>query len=319
MKILIVTFSEDFYTIDLVASFLEQNGHEVHRFNTDTFPQKTQFIQKIDKNGHQWSWTDGVNHWELETFDSVWIRKTMSPQIDTSLDITYQDGVLRESKVVLSAFLNHCAKKKNIIDPLLKVKKAVSKSWQLEQALEVGLQIPETLITNNSKALETFYHQQNKSIITKLQIELEQSMQGGKGLYTQKITDEHIKNIDLLVYAPMIFQREIEKVYELRIIYIDGIFYTGKINATQSKTGQTDWRVSEVGSTYWEHYELPNTLKEKLRTFMLIMELRYGAIDIIRDIEGNYIFLEVNPRGEWGMLQKELGLPIAEAIGKGLL
>ena len=28
----------------------------------------------------------------------------------------------------------------------------------------------------------------------------------------------------------------------------------------------------------------------------------------------NIFFLEVNPQGEWGMLQRDLGLPIGEAI-----
>lgn len=34
---------------------------------------------------------------------------------------------------------------------------------------------------------------------------------------------------------------------------------------------------------------------------------------------GEYVFLEVNPGGEWGMLERDLCLPISEAIAVALL
>jgi glutathione synthase/RimK-type ligase-like ATP-grasp enzyme len=47
--------------------------------------------------------------------------------------------------------------------------------------------------------------------------------------------------------------------------------------------------------------------------------LAYGAIDLIETPEGGHVFLEVNPGGEWGMLEHDLGLPISEAIADALL
>jgi glutathione synthase/RimK-type ligase-like ATP-grasp enzyme len=47
--------------------------------------------------------------------------------------------------------------------------------------------------------------------------------------------------------------------------------------------------------------------------------LVYGAIDLICTPAGEYVFLEVNPGGEWGMLERDLGLPIADAIARALL
>ena len=35
--------------------------------------------------------------------------------------------------------------------------------------------------------------------------------------------------------------------------------------------------------------------------------------------DGQYYFLEVNPTGEWGMLQRDLDLPIAENIAETLI
>lgn len=49
------------------------------------------------------------------------------------------------------------------------------------------------------------------------------------------------------------------------------------------------------------------------------MGLFFGAIDMIRHQDGRYIFLEVNPQGEWGMLQRDLSYPIGETIAEKLV
>lgn len=49
------------------------------------------------------------------------------------------------------------------------------------------------------------------------------------------------------------------------------------------------------------------------------LNLGFGAIDMIRNREGAYIFLEVNPQGEWGMLQKELNYKIGETLAEKLI
>ncbi|MCZ3387408.1 MAG: hypothetical protein LH630_10710 [Actinomycetia bacterium] len=43
------------------------------------------------------------------------------------------------------------------------------------------------------------------------------------------------------------------------------------------------------------------------------MSLEFGAIDLALNGDG-YSFLEINPNGEWGWLQKTVGLPIAETL-----
>jgi hypothetical protein len=40
---------------------------------------------------------------------------------------------------------------------------------------------------------------------------------------------------------------------------------------------------------------------------------------MIRGTDDKYYFLEVNPVGEWGMLEKFLHLPISEAIAQHLI
>lgn len=131
---------------------------------------------------------------------------------------------------------------------------------------------------------------------------------------TTIIEDESLEHLSDISYCPMIFQPYIDKEYELRIVYVDSEFFTGKINNSEN----ADWRVAREGY-FWEEYELPDTIKANLTSMMKEMGLYIGAIDMIKGRDGAYYFLEVNPQGEWGMLQKELGFPIAERIADNLI
>ena len=85
-------------------------------------------------------------------------------------------------------------------------------------------------------------------------------------------------------------------------------------DAKKTKEGQVDWKKSEKGT--WDAYELPEEISCKLCQMMNELNLDFGAIDLIRKPDGEYVFLEVNPSGEWGMLQHILGYPIAETIAE---
>jgi uncharacterized membrane protein YjfL (UPF0719 family) len=47
--------------------------------------------------------------------------------------------------------------------------------------------------------------------------------------------------------------------------------------------------------------------------------LVFGAINLICTPAGEHVFLEVNPAGDWGMLRRDLNLPISDAIAGVLL
>ncbi|PSB57762.1 MvdD family ATP-grasp ribosomal peptide maturase, partial [Chamaesiphon polymorphus CCALA 037] len=66
-------------------------------------------------------------------------------------------------------------------------------------------------------------------------------------------------------------------------------------------------------------YTLPADVEAKLLQFMEYFGLNYGAIDIIVTVDGRYVFLEVNPVGEFFWLELYAGLPISNAIADLLL
>jgi glutathione synthase/RimK-type ligase-like ATP-grasp enzyme len=51
---------------------------------------------------------------------------------------------------------------------------------------------------------------------------------------------------------------------------------------------------------------------------MSSLKLTFGAIDLIETLDGNYVFLEVNPSGQWLWIDDKLSLGISDAIAHWL-
>jgi len=56
-----------------------------------------------------------------------------------------------------------------------------------------------------------------------------------------------------------------------------------------------------------------------LKTLTSELGIVFGADDLICTPSGEHVFLEVNPGGEWGMLERDLDLPISDALAEALL
>ncbi|MGE0079549.1 MAG: MvdC/MvdD family ATP grasp protein [Bacteroidales bacterium] len=315
---LLFTHQKDYYTVDLVKQSLEQKGFECIRLNTDEFPTKIELTNGFGLNSPDTIYI-GNQKIHANEVEGVWLRKFFSPRVDPAIDNQYREGCFNESLEMLKGFF-YTLNQVTWIDPLVNVYYASNKMVQLQVAEQQGLLIPKTLVTNHKADLEQFYHANNRNIIVKMQTALSTSMQGGgMFLHTSKVSDEDIREADLVSLCPLMFQELVEKDYELRIIYIDGTFYTGKIDTSESKSGKVDCRLAAPEEANWQEYSLPENVCEAIDRYMKAMGLIFGAIDMIKTSDNKYIFLEVNPTGEWGMLQRDLGYPIAETIAASLI
>jgi len=317
--ILLLSHSQDFFTIDRVQAALEKYKQTPLRINTDLFPTEIQISQSIDQEACHINFVNEACSFTAKEVAAVWNRKIWSPKLPNDLDPQFYNGCLHESRKTLEIFLQNLSHV-SWMDGIPIARKAENKFYQLQLAQEVGLNIPPTLITNNPTDFKVFYKAHQGEVVAKMNTVLSYGMNSDElFVYTSKVEKEHLEDADMLKYSPMIFQRRIPKAYELRIIYVNGDCFVGKIDASQSENGQTDWRQSGVNEVIWQPYVIPNGLKNLLRLFMQKIGLLYGAIDVICQPNGEYVFLEVNPGGEWGMIEKELDEPISEAIAKTLV
>jgi glutathione synthase/RimK-type ligase-like ATP-grasp enzyme len=55
-------------------------------------------------------------------------------------------------------------------------------------------------------------------------------------------------------------------------------------------------------------------VEERCVRLVAQLGLCYGAIDLVLTPDGRYIFLEINPNGQYLWIERMTGLPITEAI-----
>ncbi|UWX61008.1 ATP-grasp ribosomal peptide maturase [Chryseobacterium oranimense] len=310
--ILCITHSQDFYNIDLFFEYLAAKNIPYFRLNSD----RMNHLQKISVNEDSFELTDeSGNTVHSRDIKGIWHRKAWGIPVPEELDEDYK-------KIFLSGYTslryNLITVLENIpwINPYENERKIDgNKMLQLKIAKENHLTVPETIFSNDEEKITAFFHEFcNGKAVAKLHSLTAKTMNGENLISTMIIEEDTLEHLADIAYCPMIFQPYIDKEYELRIVYIAGEFFTGKINNSEN----ADWRVVQ-GNYAWSAYELPENIKACLASMMEEMGLYIGAIDMIRGKDGEYYFLEVNPQGEWGMLQKELGFPIAERIADNLI
>jgi hypothetical protein len=64
--------------------------------------------------------------------------------------------------------------------------------------------------------------------------------------------------------------------------------------------------------------DLPEEVSGPLMEPMGVFDLQFGAIDLRRTPEGEYVFFEVNPAGEYLFISQRTGPPIPQAIAAAL-
>ncbi|MDZ8258883.1 MvdC family ATP-grasp ribosomal peptide maturase [Nostoc sp. ChiQUE01b] len=318
--VLLITHSGDFFTIDRVAQALSKKGVKPIRFDTDKFPQQVQLVAHFDKSKSYHTLEYGNHSISTEQVRAVWMRRIWEPELSSELAPQFKEACIRESQATLEGFWDSL-KKACWVDDLERINYANNKLRQLRIASEVGFVIPQTLVTNKAESAREFFHQVNGKMVSKLLTALSRSMEANSSffLYTSIVKEEDLQDAESLRYCPMVFQEQIPKQQELRVVYVNGNVFVGALNADVYAAAKVDWRKPGVEVGAWQQHQLPDEIVRRLKAFMGRFGLLFGALDFIVTPSGEYVFLEVNPVGEWGMLEKDLDLPISSAIADALI
>jgi MvdC family ATP-grasp ribosomal peptide maturase len=314
--VLLLTHSGDFYTIDLVSEALARRGFRPIRFNTDLFPSAIKLAGGI-----------GDEHFFIETGEqvsaaevcAVWARKLWPPRMAQDLDDRYRTMCVSESTAALEGFLDalHDAR---WVNDLSRQRDAENKQRQLRLAARAGLRVPRTLVTNDASAARQFFAETDGQTVAKLLRPISVSMDAVDSfVYTNRVREEDLAGAETLRHCPMVFQELIPKACELRVAWIAGKIFAGALDASGTSRGQTDWRRVAPDECRWQVGQVPGEVARRLGALMSELGLVFGAVDLICTPAGEYVFLEVNPSGEWGMLERDLELPISDAIAEALV
>jgi glutathione synthase/RimK-type ligase-like ATP-grasp enzyme len=318
-EILLVSHSGDFYTIDRVAAALRRAGLRARRLDTDLFPTRIRMGMALGRSESQSLLVlpDGTVS-DPARIAAVWMRRVFPPHLPEDTDPLLAPGCREESSAALIGFLGQLEHAR-FIDPPAAVLAAGDKMRQLRCALRHGLRIPATLVSNDPAQVKQFFAACDGRVIAKMLHALSHSMgRAPLSVPTSEVRQEDLAHLDSLSLSPMVFQERIDKGLELRVAYVSGQCFVGGIDASGSRDGRTDWRRAQPQECGWQKAQLPDEEQRKLNKLMQSLGLRFGAVDYIRTPRNDHVFLEVNPAGEWGMLEQSLGLPISDAIAREL-
>jgi ATP-GRASP peptide maturase of grasp-with-spasm system len=121
-------------------------------------------------------------------------------------------------------------------------------------------------------------------------------------------------------FFPSQFQKEIPKLYELRIFYLFGKFYTSVIFSQENQQTEVDFRdYDKQTPNRVVPYQLPEYIEVKLKKLMTALKLETGSIDMIVTPEKKYVFLEVNPIGQFDQVSVPCNYHLEEKIANYLL
>jgi glutathione synthase/RimK-type ligase-like ATP-grasp enzyme len=308
--ILIISHAEDEHA-KAVLSALERRGAAATLLDLADFPQKIAIeVYYGGSGGHRY-----VLHIlnrpsiDLDACRAVWWRRpqgfTLHPDVQ---DRTFQNFAYAEAVEAftglwqtLDAFwVNQPSSDAN----------AHRKLYQLRVAQEVGLTIPETLTTSHpDRALEFVRKSGIGNTIYK-------AFSGTREAWreTRLLRQEELALIHAVQYAPVIFQRYVEAVFDLRVTIVGDEIFPAAVYSQESAY-PVDFRM-DMSQTRVEPHEMPAEVVDRLRRFMRRLGIVYGAVDMRLNPEGEYVFLEVNPAGQWLFIEARSGLPITESVAR---
>lgn len=194
------------------------------------------------------------------------------------------------------------------INDILKDQIAGHKPYQLTVAKRVGLNVPETLITNNPSEVLNFLKKHQGKVVYKAF-----SATPSQWRETRPLEQRFLSYLDTVRYAPVIFQEYVNSASDLRITIVGQELFAAEGNSGGSY--QYDWRMS---TSSWTKHKLPENIKDLLLKYMKALGLEYGAIDMKLTADGQYYFLEVNTAGQFLFAEYDAKLPISDALARHL-
>lgn len=314
-KVLIVSHKFDPHA-DYMVALLEKMGIGCLRWILGSFPAESRFSLETTLRGFEGELETIGWRADLSSIRSVWYRHPSRPQFEKELspaELQFAEGEARAAFTGLSYaypwfWVNHPGN----------VAVADSKILQLKVANELGLRIPRTLVTNDPVKLRQFFQSTDGNMIYK---PFNSGFFGGtqKICYTTPIGAQELECGELIRTTPGIFQENIRKKLELRVTVIGRKVFAVEIHTQDSKEAKYDWREADLDDLPHVPHTLPVEIERRCLAFLDRFSLVFGAMDLILTTEGEYIFLENNPRGQFGWIEARTDMPLTITLAKMLV
>lgn len=309
-------------TTDYVIDWIKYYDTNYLRLNTEDEIRLNDIELNPEEGFKKFELSVNGKIYDLTSTTAFWYRKgepRISYEIPKSINI--ENYILEEIKSHLEMESN---KLNQLLYYYLATKKSlcsfygarVNKLIILSLAYQVGLDIPPTFITSKKKKLEKRINQKPE-LITK-GIWENFYLQKNKESYQTYTEAIQLNNLDKMdkCFFPSLMQENIEKKYELRIFFINNkLFSTAILSQNNPKTQQDFRKYDDENPNRVIPYKIPKKVEDKIIALMNLINLNTGSIDFMVTKKNRYIFLEVNPVGQFiGMVEHPCNFLICKEI-----
>lgn len=299
--------------LDLVARRLALRGCRVERFDADrargpgawsaqrarveggTFVaalrRSTDTRQRIAVHGH---------------------RSFIDPEPWPTVDARMQDFATQQLEHAIDGLLERCGVDRWINPPWVSARAEV-KGRQLRIAVENGLAVPQTAVTDDAAEVRDLLDACGGEVVYKgLADPFVWAEDGRAGfLHTTLLTPAIVSDLDALLAYPGLFQERIRAVREHRVTVVGSDAFVATLDVDPNEAG-VDWRRERDGAG-WRRGQLDPLVVDAVVATVRDLGLGFGAVDLVESDEG-IRFLEVNPDGAYSWLEHRLALPITARL-----
>jgi glutathione synthase/RimK-type ligase-like ATP-grasp enzyme len=187
---------------------------------------------------------------------------------------------------------------------------AITKIEQLRLASEIGLKIPETCVSSSSSTILDKFGGISKVITKPIANYLEFVDEDKHYItYSQRCNMKYGEH-----FFPSLFQRLIERAYELRVFVFQEHIFPMMIFCDEDNDNiDIRYKNYEKRTTY-SSCSLSENLSQSLLLFMKKSQIQTGSFDLIVDQIGDTYFIEINPFGQFDFVSQNCNYQIEKHI-----
>ena len=115
-------------------------------------------------------------------------------------------------------------------------------------------------------------------------------------------------------YAPVIVQELVEAMADVRVVVVGKEVFAAELVRADTNS-QVDWRLTATG---WRRHTLPCSVADAVLRLVQEFGLDTASIDMRKTLAGQYVFLELNPGGQFLFLEVDAGIPLSAAFASYL-
>jgi glutathione synthase/RimK-type ligase-like ATP-grasp enzyme len=236
------------------------------------------------------------------------------------MDAGVYDFCLRESRAaLLGTLLGALPANARWLSQPTAVWVAEHKLFQLAIARDCGLTIPDTIVTNEAAdARAAFARFGGRMIAKPVRTGYVEVDRIPHAIFTSEVSSWDLEDMQGADLSPVIYQPLVEKRCDIRVTVVGDRVFVAEIDSQSDPSALVDWRRTDDPHLPHRRGALPADVERQVRHFMRRIGLEYGALDFVATPEGELIFLEVNPNGQWLWLDDQLAFGITNAIADWL-